>query len=212
MSATDAAQARAECWYNGYLYDRLISPMGRWMATTIVDLVPEKSAVLEVGCGPGNLALELSTKCQRVVAVDISKRMIEYANTIKHKRGVPNVDFLNLDASRLSSSISQHFDFAIACMCLHEVEDDMRQDIVRNCMQLSSKMIITDYKAPFPKSIVGFGNNLLEIIGGKRHHQNFKRWQALGGIDRFIKQMRLVIVAEMEWADRCGKTVVVKAS
>ncbi len=212
MTTTGETQARAECWYNGYLYDRLISPIGRWMVSTIADLVPAKSAVLEIGCGPGNLALELCTKCQRVVAVDISKRMIDYANTVRQKRSIPNVDFFNLDASRLGSDISQHFDYAIACMCLHELEDDMRQDIVRNCMRLSGKMIITDYKAPFPKSIVGFGNNLLETIGGKRHHQNFKRWQALGGIDEFIKKMSLVIVNEMEWADGCGKTVVVRAS
>ena len=211
MISTDVTRGGGECWYNGYLYDRLISPMGKWMVSSIADLVPQKSVVLEVGCGPGNLALELSGKCKRVVAVDISARMIRYAKTVRERKGITNVDFLNLDASRLLNTVSGHFDYAIACMCLHELEDSVRKDIVRNCTRLASKMIITDYSAPFPKTIVGVGNNLLETISGRRHYQNFKRWQAFGGVAKFIKQMRLVTVMEMDWKDGCGKTVVVTA-
>jgi len=75
----------------------------------------------------------------------------------------------------------------------------------------SEKMIIADYMAPFPKSLTGLGNTILEKIAGKSHYQNFNDWQASGGIDGFIERLGLRRIYEIEWKDHCGKTIVVSA-
>jgi hypothetical protein len=49
----------------------------------------------------------------------------------------------------------------------------------------------------------------MEVLAGKRHHTNFMSWQASGGIDGLIKSMNLKMINQIEWKDRCGKTVVV---
>jgi SAM-dependent methyltransferase len=196
-------------WCEGYLYDKLLSPLATWLVDSIVDLVLLNSTVLEIGCGPGVLACRLGAKCANVTAIDISERMIEYAKRKKIQAKALNVDFLCLPAADIESKIQGYYDYAISSFCLHEMNPQQRYEAVRNCLDKSKKMIIADYRAPFPKSIIAFSNTTMEILAGKRHFNNFKNWQASGGIDGFIESNRLTKITEIEWNDRCGKTVVV---
>jgi methylase of polypeptide subunit release factors len=66
-------------YYDCYLYDKLTSLLAKWLIQAIVDCVQMKSTVLEIGCGPGTLALALSARCSKIVATDISNRAVEYA-------------------------------------------------------------------------------------------------------------------------------------
>jgi SAM-dependent methyltransferase len=196
-------------WCEGYLYDRLLSPLAAWLVQSIIELVPKNSTVLEIGCGPGVLARRLGTECAKVTAIDISERMIEYAKRKKIGEKVENVEFLCLPVADIMKKINEEYDCAISSFCLHEMDNQQRCEAVHNCLTLSKKMIIADYRAPFPKSATAFGNITMEVLAGKRHHTNFMSWQASGGIDGLIKSMNLKIINQIEWKDRCGKTVVV---
>lgn len=196
-------------WCEGYLYDKLLSPLAAWLVESIVDLVPNNSTVLEIGCGPGVLACRLGTKCANVTAIDISERMIEYAKRKKFQSKIENVDFLCFPAADIELKVQGHFDYAISSFCLHEMNSQQRYEAVRNCLKKSKRMIIADYRAPFPKSLIAFGNTTMEILAGKRHFNNFRTWQASGGIDGFTYSNNLTRITEIEWNDHCGKTVVV---
>jgi hypothetical protein len=123
--------------------------------------------------------------------------------------GVANVDFLCLPAAAIKDKAKGVFDYTIASLCLHEMNPHERAEAVRNCLAISEKMIIADYRAPFPKTIVAFGNNIMEVLGGPRHHRNFRNWQIAGGIDGFVEAIGLTRIKEIEWKDLCGKIMVV---
>jgi ubiquinone/menaquinone biosynthesis C-methylase UbiE len=62
----------------------------------IIDAIGIKSmdSVLEIGTGPGRLAIDLSFICQNVYAIDISEPMLEYAREEAKKQGRNNVEFI----------------------------------------------------------------------------------------------------------------------
>lgn len=51
--------------------------------------------VLEIGAGTGEIMLEISKYCQRVIAVDISRRMLDYAGVKAQKRGITNITLVH---------------------------------------------------------------------------------------------------------------------
>jgi SAM-dependent methyltransferase len=186
--------------------------MAVWLEDMIIDLIGEKCSVLEIGCGPGALACRLADKCSKVTAIDISERMIEYANRKKNKGKMDKVEFICMAAAQLSAESRARFarfDYTVSAFCLHEMEPQQRSEAVENCLMKSDKMIIADYMAPFPKSLVGIGNTIMEKLAGKSHYQNFCDWQASGGIDGFVEGLGLKMIYRMEWKDHCGKTIVV---
>lgn len=48
--------------------------------------------VLDIGTGTGEMAIGLAKYCQKVLAIDVSKAMIDYALQKARKRGVENID------------------------------------------------------------------------------------------------------------------------
>ena len=211
MTEVDEHRLKAGSIFDGYLYDKLIAPMAVWLEDMILGLVTEKCTVLEVGCGPGALALRLANKCSKVTAIDISRRMIEYANRKKNKRKVENVEFVCMAVAQLSVEILTPFDYAVSSFCLHEMDPLQRPEAVRNCLLKAKKMILADYRAPFPRSLTAFGNTTMEKLAGTRHYRNFRDWQASGGIDGLVERLGLRKTTEIEWKDSCGKTIVVTA-
>jgi arsenite methyltransferase len=57
------------------------------------DHLQPRSKVLEIGCGTGSLALELSPHAGHIHAIDVSAEMIKIAEQKKASQGVANVTF-----------------------------------------------------------------------------------------------------------------------
>jgi len=200
---------RTDKWYDGFLYNMFITPFEGEIMNLVEELIPVSSTVIDIGCGPGSLAMKLSEKCNKVTGVDISERMIAYANTQKVKLPATNVTFVCEDAAAMETIHGDQFSFAIMCMCLHGMSGKTRQDVIKNCFSLSQRVILADFISPFPKGIVGIGQILLEIIEGRESFRNFKDWQRNDGIDGFIEQMGLRVIEERHWSDGFGKTSLV---
>ncbi|RAQ97143.1 class I SAM-dependent methyltransferase [Thermogemmatispora tikiterensis] len=68
--------------------------------------------VLDVACGPGGWALELAETYRhlRVVGIDISQRMIEFARTLAATQQLPNVSFQVMDALKPLAFKDESFD------------------------------------------------------------------------------------------------------
>ena len=71
------------------------------------DMSSPPQAILDIACGPGEWVLDLARQYPRtqIIGVDVSKRMIEYAQAQAKMRELPNATFRVMD-------VTQHLDFA----------------------------------------------------------------------------------------------------
>src|SRR3989344_3547087 len=76
---------------------------GRWFitpSTKIESLLPREGTIIDIGCGEGILdnLLALRAPNRRVIGFDLNARRVRVAESIKKKRGIPNVEFFVADA------------------------------------------------------------------------------------------------------------------
>ena len=84
-------------------------------------LKPE-NVVLDVGCGTGSLALELSRCVSEVHAIDLSREMIKIANQKAADEDIGNVTFHHTTLANVSFE-SETFDAICAYSILHLFDD-----------------------------------------------------------------------------------------
>ena len=81
--------------------------------------VDASSTVLEIGCGPGNLAIPLAKRVKSVTVVDISKEMLNYVSKGADKEGLTNITCVNKRwEDVVVSEDIEIYDFAIASRSL----------------------------------------------------------------------------------------------
>jgi SAM-dependent methyltransferase len=90
----------------------------------IADAGGFSGTVLDVGCGTGENALELSARGLQVVGVDAAPRALEKARAKALERGLPT-EFILADALSLGS-LGRRFRSALDCGVFHVFEDHER--------------------------------------------------------------------------------------
>lgn len=91
----------------------------------MIDLLPDlqQKTVLDLGCGYGcNCAEFIKRGAQKVIGVDISKRMLAVARA---EYAHENIEYSNMDMTRISE-IPQKFDFVYSSLAFHYIEDFSR--------------------------------------------------------------------------------------
>ena len=194
-------------WYDGWVFANFIDPMTDKMLnlnSIIREFIADDKDVLDIGCGTGCLAVSLSDKCKSVKGIDISPRMIKYAQ----KRNSPsNVEFFLIDRCKnLSDVFNKKFDYSILKMVLHEMPHAERESSINAAKIISREIIIVDWVAPQPK-YSGISTLIAEISALKEHFMNFKHWQTIGGLDGFLDTHGLKIVQEEMFKNNTGKIV-----
>ncbi len=112
-------------------YDSLIHtivPTHSFLLSSMIDSLPEKcNRILELGCGTGLLTTMLAYAYPnaKIVAIDISKTMVQLA---KSRKNLESVQFLIRDFRK--SWPTGSFDAVVAALCLHHVSVEDRQKIV----------------------------------------------------------------------------------
>jgi ubiquinone/menaquinone biosynthesis C-methylase UbiE len=106
------AHADTNDYRNHYLMPRMLAMLGDVSGR----------AVLDLGCGEGGYARELSRRGARVTGVDGSERLLEVARERARAEAV-DVSFVNANANALIGIETASFDRVAASMSLMDVED-----------------------------------------------------------------------------------------
>ncbi|MBU1699519.1 MAG: class I SAM-dependent methyltransferase [Candidatus Eisenbacteria bacterium] len=167
------------------LYDRPLAAARR----VVIDYVPEESSVLDIACGTGELCFELaSRKNCRVVGVDLSRRMIEYAR--KRNRS-SQIRFEQGDATRLSGYAIDTFDYATILLLLHEVPREIQIAALCEALRVARKAVVVDSQVPLPRNLHGIALRIVEASGGRSHYRPFADYLAAGGIGGILSDPRI---------------------
>lgn len=169
-------------WYDGKLYNYLIDPGTENTRRIISSLIEKDSRVIDIGCGTGSLAFFLSQKCRYVLGVELSRRMVDYANSMREEKNISNVKFLNGDAGRISELTKERFDYAVFSLSLHEMKSDTRAKALEEIKRVADKLIIYDYLVKEKTSFQGILNSIIEFIAGRDHFENYKTFLKENGI------------------------------
>jgi ubiquinone/menaquinone biosynthesis C-methylase UbiE len=196
-------------FYYGQIYHKLLDPPLEEARKVAVDLIPEGSSVLDIGCGTGQLCFELKAKKNcRVIGLDLSLRMLDFA-----RKTIPYEDivFIHKDATDLAGFEDHSFDYATLLFLMHELPRPQQLRVFGEALRVAERTVIIDSVAPLPKNIGGVGIRIVEAIFGRDHNQHFKNFLATGGIEGLVKDLAFPITVAYQsvfWR-RCRQVVVV---
>jgi len=167
-------------FFYGGIYHKLLDPHQAEAREVITGLIPEGSSVLDIACGTGQLCFALrAQKLCRVVGIDLSLRMLQFAEKSNH---YDNVKFVHQDATDLPDFGDRTFDYAIVLLLMHELPRERQLRILSEALRIADKTIIVDASVPLPKNPSGLGVRFVEATFGRDHHGYFRNFLATGGI------------------------------
>ena len=106
----------------------------------ISNMSSQRSTVLDIGCGSGILALELSKHYKEVIGIDISEQMLSFANL---KRNRENIRYNNMDANKLN--FDKRFDFVVSRATFHHLSDIPNVlNKIKTLLNKGGKIVILD--------------------------------------------------------------------
>jgi SAM-dependent methyltransferase len=121
--------------------------------------------VLDIGCGPGTLAIPLAGKAKSVTALDVSSEMLKYLKSNADKAGLNNIRYFNTSwQEAFAGKLVGEHDVVVASRSL--MSDDMKEAIINIISITRQAAYLT-----FPVIHQPFDWEVYKAIGreGKRH-------------------------------------------
>ncbi len=113
----------------------------------VQEINPSNKTVLDVATGTGSLAIALSATAKKVVAIDLSDKMLDVA---KKKRSNYELSFLQMDASNMSFQDGA-FDIVTISLGLHDMPLEVRTAVLeeaKRVLKKDGKLYVLEYDVP----------------------------------------------------------------
>ncbi len=78
--------------------------------------------ILEIGTGTGSFAIEAAKHCEKVTAIDVSRKMLEFAQRKAQVMGIANVEFKHAGFLTYDNT-GEPFDAVVSQLALHHLPD-----------------------------------------------------------------------------------------
>lgn len=185
-------------WHDGWFYYYFVSPNLKVLYKKIAYLIPEGSSVIDIASGVSYLGLSHYNRFSRYTGVDLSYRSINYAEKVAKKRNITNMDFLHLNALKLSESINTKYDYSVVCLAIHEMPESIRLGVIDNMARVSNNLILVDYSQPLPNNSYSLVVYLSEFFAGVEHFQNFLNYRKNGGLKELVNKSKVEVINEQK--------------
>ena len=173
---------RGEVIHWAPVYQAVFGPLLRRTHRAVVELAALRAGerVLDVGCGPGSLAIALKSSVGPtgpVHGIDASPEMIEVARRAASKAGV-DVNF-QVGLAEAIPFPDGTFDLVVSQLAIHHLPDDLKPSAfaeMHRVLKSGGRCLIVDFEPP--KSVPGRLVARL-VIAPMMMHTNVKNYQAL---------------------------------
>jgi ubiquinone/menaquinone biosynthesis C-methylase UbiE len=128
--------------------------------------IKSSDMVLEIGIGTGELALNISEYCKNVVAIDVSKAMINFARTKAESQNKTNIKFYNAGFLTYENR-NESFDIIITQLALHHLTDYWKMVALKRVygmLKHEGKFYLRD--VVFPSTVQDYDVYFANIING----------------------------------------------
>jgi hypothetical protein len=129
--------------------------------------------------------------------------MWSFANQRARVRGFNNVQVLFGDGANLKDFSAGFFDYAIACMVLHEMDASQRLPVLKEMKRLAPHVILVDYRVPPPTNLAVTMCQFIERLAGPRHFRNYASFINNGGLVPLCETLSLSVQREITFYSHC---------
>lgn len=197
-------------YYDGWLYHLFVDPVLGRVRRLVRDQVTAGSSLIDIGCGTGELLFSLADRCSELVGVETSSRMWSYANRRAQEQSHSNLRFILGDGAELRDFPTDYFDYATACMVLHEMDVSQRFRVLREMQRLARNLLLVDYRVPPPANFAVVICRIIERLAGQHHYRNYLSFTRDGGLSTLLETLKLGVHREVPFHNRCLHLLQVK--
>jgi ubiquinone/menaquinone biosynthesis C-methylase UbiE len=118
--------------YDAYM---LILPDYAKTHLIIIELASPKKEynAVDIGTGTGALAMMMAPMVKEVIAIDISKKMLDEAKSKANERDIHNIKFIKTTGNNLHSIQDSSIDIIVSNLVFHHLNDKEKACLIKEC-------------------------------------------------------------------------------
>ena len=133
-------EANVREFRDGGKVDGSVAPVYLFNLLLLAGSIPPGSVVVDLGCGPANLLVELAglVPSAKFIGVDLSSEMLRFAEELRDSRGLENLDFRVSDITELAEFGADSADLVMSTLSLHHLP---QADMLNQCLRQVARVV-----------------------------------------------------------------------